>query len=409
MIVRLMLSVTRFRRLAAAVLLVLSPLASGADGRPPLSAEQVQQLRLFAEVYAAVKGGYVDTIEDKRLIGACLSGMLSGTDPDSAYFDSDAFQELTTSGEIAGVGLELGMDDARPKVVAPIEGGPAEASGVLRGDLIIRIDDLPTLGMTLDDARRRLRGEPNSHITLTVMRAGETKPLAFSVKREILKVPPVKSRSLASGYALVRIAQFQEQTGPMLVRHLQELYKGAPLKGLVLDLRNNPGGLLNVGVGVAAAFLPADSPVVSTRGRTEDSTRDYRAVPGDYLRNGKDYLAALPPEVKNVPMVVLVNGGSAAGSEIVAGALQDHKRAIIMGTKTFGRASIQTVLPLPNKTAIKLTTARWTTPNGRSVRSRGIVPDIVVPDRHGESGSDAARDDYALAQALSLLKDFRRN
>jgi len=395
-------------RLIAMALSIFACQCFADDQRSPLSAEMLQQLRLFADVYKVVKDGYVEPLEDKKLMGACLNGMLSGIDADSAYIDSDAFSELTTPSDMGGIGLELGMEEGSIKVVAPIEGTPADGSGIRSGDLIIRIDDLPTKGMALAEAVKQLRGKPNSSVTITVVRKGETKPLAFSIKREVIKVTPVKTRLLAPGYALVRLTQFQAQSGASLAKHLHELYKENHLKGLILDLRNNPGGLFSEGIGVAAAFLPVNAVVVSTSGRTMDSKRNYLAASADYSRNGNDYLADLPSEVKQVPMVVLVNGGSAAGSEIVAGALQDHKRAIILGSQTFGRASIQTLLPLPNKTAIKLTTARWYTPDGRSVQSKGLVPDIVVSDKQPANSNAASVDDYQVARALSLLKDFRR-
>lgn len=393
--------------LAVVAISILSFRCLADDQRPPLPPEQMQQLRIFAEVYKAVKDGYVEPVDDKKLINACLKGMVSGIDADSAYIDSDALSDLTTSRDVAGIGLEIGMEDGFVKVVAPLEGTPADGSGIRSGDLIIRIDDLTTKGMALADAVKQLRGKPGSIVTLTVTRKGEGKPLAFSLKREVIKVTSVKSRLLAPGYALVRLANFQSQMLASLARQLQELYKDGQLKGLILDLRNNPGGMFDVGVGVASAFLPENAVVVSTNGRIADSKRKYLATPGDYSRNGKDYLAGLPKEVKQVPMVVLVNGGSAAGSEIVAGALQDHKRAILLGTKTFGRASIQTVLPLPNNSAIKLTTARWYTPNGRSVLSEGIIPDIVVMDSQAGMTSGSA-DDNQVVQALALLRDFRR-
>lgn len=394
----------------ASAFLVLSGYSLGAEEpRQPLPAEQVQQLRTFAEVYRAVKDGFVDEVDDKKLMGACLSGMLSGIDADSAYLDSDALAELSSSPGVAGIGLEIGMEDGLVKVVAPIEGTPAAGSGIRSGDLIIRIDDVPTKGLGLTQAVKYLRGKPDSLVTLTIIRSGETKPLAYTIKREVLKVSSVKTSILSPGYALIRIAQLQEQTGITVVRHLQELYREIQLKGLVLDLRNNPGGLFNVSVGIAAVFLPKNSLVVSTSGRIADSKRNYLASFEDYSRSGSDYQADLPAAVKKVPMIVLINAGSAAGSEIIAGALQSHKRAIIMGTRSFGRGTIQTVLPLPNKTAIKLTTARWYMPNGQSVQSKGILPDIVVSESQGESSSPTSGKDFQISKAHSLLKDFWRD
>jgi carboxyl-terminal processing protease len=226
-----------------------------------------------------------------------------------------------------------------------------------------------------------MRGKPKTNIKLTVMRKGEARPLEFTLMRDVIRVQSVKSKMIEPGYGYVRVAQFQEHTGENMVKHINALYKDGPLKGLILDLRNDPGGLLNGAVGISAAFLPPNAKVVSTDGRTEDARREYKAMPADYLRGTReDYLRTLPPQIKNVPMVVLVNGGSASASEIVAGALQDYKRATVMGTTTFGKGSVQTILPLGNNTAIKLTTARYFTPNGRSIQAKGIVPDITVDE-----------------------------
>jgi carboxyl-terminal processing protease len=240
--------------------------------------------------------------------------------------------------------------------------------------------------MSLNDAVKRMRGKPKSSIRLTVLRKGETKPLEFTLVRDVIKVQSVKSKVIEPGYGYVRVVQFQEHSGENMVRHINTLYKDGQLKGLVLDLRNDPGGLLNGAVGISAAFLPSKSIVVTTDGRTDDAKRKYLASTEDYLRGShEDYLKNLPAAVKTVPRVVLVNGGSASASEIVAGALQDHKRALIMGTQTFGKGSVQTIMPLGNNTAIKLTTARYYTPSGRSIQAKGITPDIVVEEPGGES------------------------
>ena len=343
----------------------------------------VEELRAFAEVFGAIKTGYVEPVEDKRLITEAINGMLTGLDPHSAYLDQDAFKELQvgTQGEFGGLGIEVGMEEGFVKVVSPIEDTPAFRAGLKTGDLIIKIDETPVKGMTLSDAVKRMRGKPKTSIQLTVVRKGETKPLEFTIVRDIIKVRSVKSKVLEPGYGYVRITQFQEHTGENLVQHLNELYKDGPLKGLVLDLRNDPGGLLNGAVGISAAFLPPKVTVVSTDGRTEDAKRKYVASPEDYLRGTRDdYLRDLPAHVKNVPMVVLVNGGSASASEIVAGALQDYKRATVIGTPTFGKGSVQTIMPLGNNTAIKLTTAKYYTPKGRSIQAKGITPDIEVEE-----------------------------
>jgi carboxyl-terminal processing protease len=266
-------------------------------------------------------------------------------------------------------------------VVSPIEDTPAFRAGIKSGDLIIKLDETPVKGMTLNDAVKRMRGKPKTPIRLTVLRKGEPKPLEITLVRDVIKVQSVKSKMVEPGYGYLRVVQFQEHSTENVVRHLNDLYKKGQLKGLVLDLRNDPGGLLTGAVGISAAFLPPKSVVVTTDGRTEDAKRKYLASTEDYLRGGgDDYLKSLPAAVKNVPMVVLVNGGSASASEIVAGALQDHKRALVMGTQTFGKGSVQTIMPLGNHTAIKLTTARYYTPSGRSIQAKGITPDIVVEE-----------------------------
>ena len=352
----------------------------------------VEELRAFTEVFGRIKSDYVETVEDKKLITEAITGMLSGLDPHSAYLDQDAFRELQvgTQGEFGGLGIEVGMEDGFVKVVSPIDDSPASRAGVKPGDLIVKLDETAVKGMTLNDAVKRMRGKPNTSITLTIMRKGEAKPVIVTLTRAIIKIQSVKSKLLEPGYAYFRVSQFQEHTGETLAAAIQNLYKqnqGA-MKGIVLDLRNDPGGLLNGAVAVSAAFLPKNALVVYTDGRTEDAKMRLSASPENYLRGRlkDDYLNRLPPEIKSVPMVVLVNGGSASASEIVAGALQDHKRAVIMGTQTFGKGSVQTILPLGNSTAIKLTTARYYTPNGRSIQAKGIVPDITLDD--GTAGKD---------------------
>ena len=349
----------------------------------------VEELRSFADVFNAIKQGYVEPVEDKKLITDAIGGMLSGLDPHSAYLDPEAFKELQagTQGEFGGLGIEVGMEDGFVKVISPIEDTPAFRAGIKAGDLIVKLDDTPVKGLSLNDAVKRMRGKPNTPITLTVARKGENQPLIFKLVREVIKVQSVKSKLIEPGFGYVRVAQFQENTAASLVEHLNKLSKEGPLKGLVLDLRNDPGGLLHGAIGVAAAFLPEGAVVVSTDGRTPDAKREFHARPADYLRGSRnDYLNALPDAFKTIPMVVLVNGGSASASEIVAGALQDHKRAVVMGTQTFGKGSVQTILPLNNSNAaIKLTTARYYTPSGRSIQAKGIEPDIVVDE--GANGS----------------------
>ena len=351
-----------------------------------LTALPIEELRSFAEVFGRIKSDYVEPVSDKKLITEAISGMLSGLDPHSSYLDAESFKELQvgTQGEFGGLGIEVSMEDGLVKVISPIEDTPAFVAGIKTGDLIIKLDDTLVKGLTLNEAVKRMRGKPGSDIVLTVIRKAESKPLLITVTRAVIKVQSVKSKLVEPGYAFVRVTQFQEHTGENLAAALEKLLKQSnnELKGLVLDLRNDPGGLLTGSVGVSATFLPKDALVVYTEGRTEDAKMRLNATPQDYLRGtGKsDYLKNLPEIFKTVPMVVLINGGSASASEIVAGALQDHKRAIIMGTQSFGKGSVQTILPLGNNTAIKLTTARYFTPKGRSIQATGIVPDIIAED-----------------------------
>ncbi|HTY02353.1 MAG TPA: S41 family peptidase [Rhodocyclaceae bacterium] len=357
----------------------------------------IEELRTFADVFGAIKQGYVEPIDDKKLITYAISGMLSNLDPHSAYLDAEAFKDLqvSTQGEFGGLGIEVGMEDGFVKVVSPIEDTPAYRAGIKAGDLIIKLDDTPVKGMTLTDAVKKMRGKPKTSIKLTVARKGEPKPLEFVIVRDKIKVQSVKSKMVEPGYGYLRVTQFQEETAADVAKAIGKLYaekdkngKNEPLKGMVLDLRNDPGGLLHGAIGVSAAFLPQNALVVSTDGRTEDAKRKYLASSEDYLRGQKvDLLKDLPAAVKTVPLVVLVNGGSASASEIVAGALQDHKRGVIMGTQTFGKGSVQTVIPLSNNTAVKLTTARYYTPSGRSIQAKGIEPDVVVEE--SANGSEA--------------------
>jgi len=343
----------------------------------------LDELRQFTDVFGAIKANYVEPVEDKKLITEAISGMLSGLDPHSAYLDADAFRELQvgTQGEFGGLGIEVGTEDGFVKVVSPIEDTPAARAGVKAGDLIIKIDEKPTKGMSLSEAVKLMRGKPKTKIVLTISRKGEAQPLVIPIVRDVIRVQSVKSKMVEPGYAWVRITQFQEHTVENLARHIERLWQQGPVKGFVLDLRNDPGGLLHGAVGVSAAFLPPRTLVVSTDGRTEDASRKYYASPEDYLRGTRDdVLQRLPAAIRTVPMVVLVNGGSASASEIVAGALQDHKRAVVIGTQTFGKGSVQSILPLSNTTAIKLTTARYYTPSGRSIQAKGITPDYLVEE-----------------------------
>jgi len=370
-----------------AVSLNFSAVAQRATTSAPLP---IEELRAFTEVFGRVKSDYVEAVDDKKLITEAINGMLTGLDPHSAYLDQDAFKELQvgTQGEFGGLGIEVGMEDGFVKVVAPIDDTPAARAGLKSGDLIVKLDDTAVKGMTLSDAVKRMRGRPNTQITLTVVRKGEPKPIVVTLTRAVIKIQSVKSKMIEPGFAYFRVSQFQEHTGETLARAIEKHFKenAGPMRGIVLDLRNDPGGLLNGAVAVSSAFLPSGSLVVYTDGRTEDSKMKLSASPENYLRGRakEDYLKRLPPEAKTVPMVVLVNAGSASASEIVAGALQDHRRAVIMGQPTFGKGSVQTILPLGNNTAIKLTTARYYTPSGRSIQARGIIPDIPLEDGLGD-------------------------
>jgi carboxyl-terminal processing protease len=365
----------------------------------------VKELRAFTDVFARIKTDYVEPVDDKKLITEAINGMLAGLDPHSAYLDAEAFKDLQvgTQGEFGGLGIEVGMEDGFVKVVSPIEDTPAYRAGLKTGDLIIKLDETPVKGLNLNDAVKRMRGKPGTQIKLTILRKGDSKPFVVTLTRAVIKIRSVKFKLVEPGYGYLRITQFQEHTGELLVEALQKMYKEnkEPLKGMVLDLRNDPGGLLNGAVGVSAAFLKPDSLVVYTEGRAEDSKMRLTASRENYLRPMQaDYLKNLPESVKTVPMVVLVNGGSASASEIVAGALQDHKRAVVMGTQTFGKGSVQTILPLGNDTAIKLTTARYFTPSGRSIQAKGIVPDITVEDPSSPVDEDFGVREADLAKHL---------
>ena len=331
----------------------------------PIPVEQIQK---FSEVYSRIKRSYVEEVDDEKLISGAISGMLSSLDPHSAYLNEDAFTELRvgTSGEFGGLGIEVGMENGFVKVISPIDDTPAYKAGLKAGDLIIRLDDKPVKGLTLGDAVKLMRGKRGEPIELMVVREGKDKPFKVKIIRDIIKIKSVKQRMLEPGFGYVRISSFQSKTTNGVVAALAKLKaenKGK-LKGIILDLRNNPGGVLNGAVGVSDVFLDNSGKIVYTEGRVADAKMRYDANPGDKL--------------KGAPMVVLVNQGSASASEIVAGALQDHKRALIVGQKTFGKGSVQTVLPLDSKTAVKLTTARYFTPSGNSIQAKGIIPDIIV-------------------------------
>lgn len=328
----------------------------------------LKELRTFSEIFARIKSDYVDEISDEELLKYAIQGMLSGLDPHSSYLDPESHKNLQegTRGEFGGLGIEVTMEDGFVKVVSPIDETPAARAGLRAGDLIIRLDGVPVKGMSLTDAVKVMRGEPDTDIELTIVREGQVNPLKVTITRDVIQVKSVRSEMLEPGYGYVRISHFQTPTTDDLHTQLQALEEengDMPLKGLILDLRNNPGGVLTAAVGVADTFLK-NGLIVYTEGRLKDMKLNFRARPKDML-NG-------------APIVVLVNGGSASASEIVAGALQDHKRAVIMGTKTFGKGSVQTIQPMHDDSALKITTARYFTPSGRSIQAEGIKPDIVL-------------------------------
>ncbi|WP_395701754.1 S41 family peptidase [Aquabacterium sp.] len=347
----------------------------------PLPLEEMQQL---AAVFGAIKSDYVEPVDEKKLISDAISGMVSGLDPHSQYFDKKSFKEFRegTTGRFVGVGIEIGMEEGVVKVVSPIEGSPAFRAGLKSGDLITKIDDTAVKGLTMDQAVKKMRGEPNTKVQLTIFRKDENRSFPVTIVREEIRVQSVRAKVIEPGYAWIRVSQFQDRTVEDFARKLEEIYKAEPhLKGLVLDLRNDPGGLLEGAVAVSAAFLPQDAVVVSTKGQIAEARSTLKAGPEDYLRRGgSDPLKRLPAALKTVPLVVLVNEGSASASEIVAGALQDHKRGIVMGAQTFGKGSVQTVRPLSPETALKITTARYYTPSGRSIQAKGIVPDVWLDE-----------------------------
>ncbi len=347
----------------------------------PLPLEELQQL---AAVFGMVKSDYVESVDEKKLIGDAIAGMVAGLDPHSQYFDKKTLKEFReqTGGKFVGVGIEIGMEDGLVKVQSPIEGSPAFKAGIKSGDLITRIDDTAVKGLTMDQAVKRMRGEPNTKVSLMIFRKSEGRSFPVVITREEIRMQSVSAKMIEPGIAWLRVRQFQERTVDDFARKLEDLYKQDPnLKGLVLDLRNDPGGLLDAAVAISAAFLPADVVVVSTNGQIAESKATYKAAPEYYARRGgSDPLKRLPAAVKTVPLVVLVNEGSASASEIVAGALQDHKRATIMGAQTFGKGSVQTVRPLSADTALKITTARYYTPSGRTIQAQGVVPDIWLDE-----------------------------
>jgi carboxyl-terminal processing protease len=383
------------------------------------------ELQTFVQAFGSIKRAYVEKISDQDLLENAIRGMLAGLDPHSAFLDADAYRDLQegTTGEFGGLGIEVGMEDGFVRVIAPIDDTPAQRAGVKAGDLILRLNDTPVKGLSLNEAVKEMRGKTGTDIVLTIARDGEEGPIRITVTRDVIRVKSVRTKFLEPGIGYVRVSHFQTHTGEDLQTAIAKLQGQQTIRGAVLDLRNNPGGILGSAVSVTDTFL-TDGLIVYTEGRGKDSELKFEAKSSDLL--------------DNAPLVVLVNEGSASASEIVAGALQDHKRAIIMGSRTFGKGSVQTILPVNNDTALKLTTARYYTPSGRSIQAEGIVPDIMVDkvkispvetnnnfikeedlSRHLTNESSAtpskstkqesterslAERDYALHEALTLLK-----
>ena len=374
-----------------ALSLQFSALAEKATASAPLPLSELRQL---ADVYGLIKTDYVEPVEDKKLLSEAISGMVASLDPHSVYLDKKAYREMKESmqGRFVGLGIEVASEDGYVKIITPIEDSPAFRAGIKAGDLITRIDNTPIKGLSLDEAIKKMRGEPKSKVVLTIARKGDDKPWIVPLVREEIRVQSVKAKMVEPGYAWLRISQFQELTLDEMAKKLNALYAQDPkLQGLVLDLRNDPGGLLPGAIGVSAAFLPPDKEIVSTVGQMAESNQSFLAKREFYATRGTDPLAKLPAIFKTVPMVVLVNTGSASASEIVAGALQDYKRAIIMGSQTFGKGSVQTLRQLSPDTAVKLTTARYYTPEGRSIQAKGIVPDLPVEETADGDGLNALR------------------
>ena len=390
----------------------------------------LNEIRTFTEIFSKIKNDYVENINDKKLLENAIRGMLQGLDPHSAYLDKEAYRELQegASGKFGGLGIEVGYEDGFVKVISPIDDTPAQRAGVKAGDLIIKLDGKSVKGISLMEAVKMMRGKPGSEIVLTILREGEEKPFNLPVVRDVITVKNIKSETIEPGLMYIRISNFQIHTVDDMRKSLKKLKNENTdnLKGLVLDLRNNPGGLLNAAVGVSDLFLN-NGLIVYTEGRIKDSKLKFTAKPTEVF--------------KNIPIIVLVNGGSASASEIVAGALQDHKRAIIMGERTFGKGSVQTILPMSDETALKLTTARYFTPSGRSIQASGIEPDMIVKniqfnitnsnnmnnglikeadlsghldneiaennidiDKKAESNSSLVENDYQLYEAINVLK-----
>ncbi|NHZ78051.1 PDZ domain-containing protein [Massilia sp. CCM 8695] len=356
----------------------------------------LEELRQLSDAYDLIKTDYVEPVADKKLLTDAITGMVASLDPHSAYLDKKAYRDLRegTQGKFVGLGIEIAQsEEGYIKIVAPIEDSPAWRAGIKAGDLITRINNEAIQNLGIDEAVKKMRGEPLTKVTLTLLRKDVALPLVMTIMRQEIIQKSVKGKIVEPGYAWLRISQFQEPTVDDMAARLAALYQQDPsLKGLVLDLRNDPGGLLQGAIGVSAAFLPRGAEIVSTNGQLANSRQSYLGKPEYYTLQGDgDVLARLPAALKTVPMVVLVNTGSASASEIVAGALQDYKRAVILGSQTFGKGSVQTIKPLGGDTAVKLTTARYYTPNGRSIQARGIIPDFLVDENADGDGLNGLR------------------
>jgi len=346
----------------------------------------IEDLKIFAEIFGKIKSDYVEDIDDSQLLNDAIKGMLDGLDPHTVYLDPESFREMNidTHGEFGGLGLEVTMENGVIRIVAPIDDTPAHKAGLKSGDLIISMDGVQVKGLSLGESVSLMRGKPGSEIVLTIVRKDRPEPFEVTLKRAIIQLESVRAELLETGFGYARVIQFQTGTATSLRQQLARLEReaGTALKGLVLDLRDNPGGVLDGAIQVSDTFL-RDGLIVSTRGRAEDSEVTFSASPKDYLNDA--------------PLVVLVNGGSASASEIVAGALQDHGRALILGTTTFGKGSVQTILPMLNGAALKLTTARYYTPNDRSIQATGITPDVV--SQPAESSQTLDRDASRLRES----------
>ncbi|MCE8035175.1 S41 family peptidase [Billgrantia tianxiuensis] len=404
----------------ATALLALSLIAppASAQATPPADTLPLEDIQTFAEVFERIKRAYVEEVDDSTLLRNAMRGMLSELDPHSAYLDRSEFQSLreSTEGEFGGIGIEVGLEDGRLTVITPIDDTPASRAGLQARDVILEIDGTPTEGLSLQESVTLMRGESGSRIQLTILRSGEDAPLDVTLTREIIRTESVRSEMLEPGYGYLRVSQFQSRTGEQVNAAIRRMERDGALQGLVLDLRNNPGGILQAAVAVADAFLEGGL-VVYTEGR----------LPDTQMRFSASRETAAP----DVPLVVLINGGSASAAEIVAGALQDQRRGVIMGTESFGKGSVQQVMPLGNGEGLKLTTALYYTPNGRSIQAMGIEPDVAVvrgrlevtessrqlreADLEGHLRSrseprvstemaERLREDYQLGEALNLLK-----